>query len=95
MKEEDFYNEVTKDSPDGPPYLLYQYPTAFLLAKDISMEFTGLSYGPINFGGSISASGSYNHKPFPHQIDLRSIFLVHRSLATTVMLFLNFQTPIT
>lgn len=44
MREIDFYSEVTKESPDGSPaYMLYQYPTAFLLAKDISMDFTGLS----------------------------------------------------
>ena len=44
MKEIDFYNEVTRESPDGSPtYMFYQYPTAFLLAKDITMDFTGLS----------------------------------------------------
>ena len=43
MKEEDFYKEVTKDSTYGPLYQLYQYPTAFLLAKDITMDFIGLS----------------------------------------------------
>ena len=80
MKERDFYDEVTKNTTDWPPYLLYQYPTAFLLARDITMDFIGLSneaklaalisssgpsfqgnYGPISFGGSVSASGSYNH----------------------------------
>lgn len=80
MNERDFYNEVTKESIDGPLYLLYQYPTAFLLAKEIVMDFTGLSdkakqaalissvgtllkgsYGPISYGASISAAGSYNH----------------------------------
>ena len=43
MKEGDLYDEVTKSSTDWPPYLLYQYPTAFLLARDITMDFIGLS----------------------------------------------------
>ena len=43
MKEGDLYDEVTKSSIDWPPYLLYQYPTAFLLARDITMDFIGLS----------------------------------------------------
>ena len=31
------YSDLNHDQ-----YLLYQYPTAFLLAKDVSMEFSGL-----------------------------------------------------
>lgn len=36
MLEEDFNNL------NHSQYLLYQYPTAFLLAKDVTMEFSGL-----------------------------------------------------
>ena len=56
MKEADFYNEVTRDVPHGSPYLLYQYPTAFLLAKDIIMTFTGLSDKDVH-AALLSSSG--------------------------------------
>ena len=72
MKEADFYNEVTRDVPEGSPYLLYQYPTAFLLAKDIIMTFTGLSDKDIHaallssFGTSFK--GSYGPISFDGSI---------------------------
>ena len=72
MKEVDFYNEVTRDDPDGSPYLLYQYPTAFLLAKDVTMTFTGLSDEDIHtailssFGTSLK--GSYGSISFDGSI---------------------------
>ena len=72
MKEADFYNEVTRDGPEGSPYLLYQYPTAFLLAKDIIMTFTGLSDKDIHaallssFGTSLK--GSYGPISFDSSI---------------------------
>lgn len=67
MKEIDFYNEVTRELPDGSPaYLLYQYPTAFLLAKDITMEFTSLSDNDKQAAlmSSISDSLKGNYGPF-------------------------------
>ena len=41
MPEKDFFNEI-KGTSGAFKYLLSQYPTAFLLAKDVSMEFSGL-----------------------------------------------------
>ncbi len=68
MSERDFYDEVTRGNS---PYQLYQFSTAFLLAKDITVDFSGLSdkakqsalassFGPSAQGsfGPISFEGS-------------------------------------
>ena len=44
-------------------YLLYQYPTAFLLAKDVTMEFSGLDaktkQTALSTSFGVSAKGGY------------------------------------
>ena len=63
MLEEDFNNL------NHSQYLLYQYPTAFLLAKDVAMEFSGLDANvkqqalSTSFGGSAKGGwGPFNFK---------------------------------
>ena len=58
MVEETFFKEVAKQN-----YLLYQYPTAFLMAKEVTMEFSGLDastkQSALSASVGVAAKGSY------------------------------------
>ena len=58
MVEQKFYDEVMKNK-----YLLYQYPTAFLMAKEVTLEFSGLDASTkstaLSTSVGVAAKGSY------------------------------------
>ena len=61
MSEKKFYKEITDEK-----YLLYQYSTAFLMAKEVTMEFSGLDASTKRSALSVSfgAAAKGNYGPF-------------------------------
>ena len=61
MVEQEFHDEVVKNK-----YLLYQYPTAFLMAKEVTLEFSGLdaSTKTSALSSSVGVAAKGNYGPF-------------------------------